>query len=47
MPYRLEITLKPDLRDAEGDRICKKANHYFGLSMDSIRTVHILTIDAQ
>lgn len=45
MPARLEITLKPDLFDAEGDAVCRKANDYFGLNLESVRTVSILTID--
>ncbi len=45
MPARLEITLKPDLFDAEGAAVCRKANDYFGLDVDSVRTVNILTID--
>jgi len=45
MPARLEITLKPDLFDAEGASICKKANDYFGFGLESVRTVSILTID--
>ncbi len=46
MPHRLEITLKPELKDAEGEAIRKKARDYFGLEIESIRTVHVLTIDA-
>ncbi len=46
MPQRLEITLKPDLFDAEGERIRKKAKTYFGLNLTQVRTIHILTIDA-
>ncbi len=47
MPSRLEITLKPDLFDAEGAAICGKANDYFGLGVESVRTVSILTFDSQ
>ncbi|MBW1741388.1 MAG: phosphoribosylformylglycinamidine synthase [Deltaproteobacteria bacterium] len=47
MPSRLEITLKPDLFDAEGAAICRKANDYFGLDLESVRTVSILTIDIE
>jgi len=47
MAGRLEITLKPELFDAEGAAVCRKAGDYFGLSVDAVRTVHILTIDAQ
>jgi len=45
MPSRLEITLQPELFDAEGAAICRKANDYFGYRIASVRTVHILTID--
>ncbi len=45
MPARLETTLKPDLFDAEGAAICRKANDYFGLDLESVRTISILTID--
>ncbi len=45
MPARLEITLKPDLFDAEGAAVCRKANDYFGFNIDSIHAVSILTID--
>ncbi len=46
MPQRLEITLKPDLFDAEGERIRKKAQNYLGLNLVQVRTIHILTLDA-
>jgi len=46
MPARLEISLKPELFDAEGDSIKKKARDYFGFELDSIRTVHVITIDS-
>ncbi len=46
MPYRLEISLKTELLDAEGEGIRKKSRQYFGISVDRIRTVHIITIDA-
>ncbi len=47
MPYRLEITLKPDLLDAEGESIRKKTRNYFGFDLVSIRTIQIITIDAE
>ncbi len=46
MPYRLEISLKPDLGDAEGEGVRRKAANYFGIYADKIRTVHIVTLDA-
>jgi phosphoribosylformylglycinamidine synthase II len=46
MPYRLEVTLKPELFDAEGDTLRRKAWDYFGIRLDTVRTVSIVTIDA-
>ena len=47
MPARLEISLKPELYDAEGEAIRRKARDYFNVHLDAVRTIHILTIDAQ
>ena len=47
MPHRLEITLKPEMLDAEGEGIRKKAQDYFGIRLERVRVVHILTIDAE
>lgn len=47
MPVRLEITLKPELFDAEGESIRRKARDYFNIHLDAVRTIHVLTIDAQ
>jgi phosphoribosylformylglycinamidine synthase len=46
MPSRIEITLKPELFDAEGEGLRCKALDYFGIQADAIRSVHIVTIDA-
>jgi phosphoribosylformylglycinamidine synthase II len=46
MPHRLEIALKENLLDAEGEGICRKAKSYFGIQMDSVRTISVVTIDA-
>ncbi len=46
MPARLEISLKPELFDAEGESIRRKARDYFNINLDEVRTIHILTIDA-
>jgi phosphoribosylformylglycinamidine (FGAM) synthase PurS component len=46
MSSRIEITLKPELADAEGQGLRSKARNYFGVAADAIRTIHILTIDA-
>ncbi|MEJ2659441.1 MAG: hypothetical protein P8Z73_01770, partial [Desulfobacteraceae bacterium] len=47
MPSRIEITLKPELVDAEGQGLRSKARSYFGVAADAIRTIQILTIDAE
>ncbi len=46
MAFRLEIALKPDLFDAEGEGIRQKAKDYFGINIEKIRTIHVVTIDA-
>ncbi len=46
MPHRLEITLKPELFDAEGEALRRKAKAYFGLTLDRVRAIQVLTIDA-
>ena len=45
MPHRLEITLKPELIDAEGETLRRKAMDYFGIAVESVRTVVVITID--
>ncbi len=47
MPNRIEIALKPDLFDAEGAGIQKKARAYFGIDVLSIRCVSIVTLDVE
>ena len=46
MPKQLEITLKPNLADAEGRKLCQKARNYFGFELESVRTIQVITIDA-
>ena len=46
MPHRLEIALKPDLFDAEGAGIRQKAKDYFDIELASVRTIHVVTVDA-
>ncbi len=46
MPARLEIRLKPELIDAEGMGVSRKASAYFGLNVTGIRVIRVLTIDA-
>ena len=46
MPARLEIRLKPELVDAEGTGVSRKASAYFGLNVTDTRVIRVLTIDA-
>ncbi len=46
MASRLEIRLKRELMDAEGVGIRAKSREYFGLEVEDIRVIRILTIDA-
>jgi len=45
MPSRIEITYKPSITDAEGNVLVDKAQRYFNYSINSARTVSIVTID--
>lgn len=45
MPSRIEITLKPECVDAEGQGLRSKARDYFDIQIDDIRTIQIVTID--
>jgi phosphoribosylformylglycinamidine synthase subunit PurSL len=46
MPQRIEITLKAQLLDAEGQSLRLKAKNYFDIDLNQVRTIHIVTIDA-
>lgn len=46
MAARLEIALKSHLFDAEGESLKRKARDYFNIRLDSVRSIHVLTIDA-
>ena len=46
MVSRLEIKLKPELLDAEGASVRRKARDYFGIELNDIRVIRVLTIDA-
>ena len=47
MVARLEIAIKPNLFDAEGEGVKYKAKDYFDLDLDTVRTVNVQTIDAE
>ncbi|OQY59378.1 MAG: phosphoribosylformylglycinamidine synthase [Desulfobacteraceae bacterium 4572_88] len=46
MAYQIEITQRPELSDAEGEGIRQKAKDYFGIELTAVRTIHVVTIDA-
>jgi phosphoribosylformylglycinamidine (FGAM) synthase PurS component len=39
MPQRIEITLKEQLLDAEGQSLCHKAKDYFDIDLHQVRTI--------
>ncbi|MCX5906767.1 MAG: AIR synthase-related protein [Deltaproteobacteria bacterium] len=46
MVYRIEIGLKPTLRDARGEKIKRRIIDDLQISVDSVRTVDVYTVDA-
>ena len=46
MTTSIEIALKPGLRDAEAASLVRKAKDYFGIDIQSARTVHMVTIES-
>ncbi|MBW2092131.1 MAG: phosphoribosylformylglycinamidine synthase subunit PurS, partial [Deltaproteobacteria bacterium] len=47
MAHRLEIALKPDLLDPQGESLKSRAKDYFNLPVQGVRVVQVLTIDAE
>ena len=47
MVKKLEIALKKELFDSEGNSIKEKANRYFGIKIDDIRTIKSLLFDVK
>ena len=47
MQQRIEITLKEQLLDAEGQSLRLKAKNYFDIDVHRVRTIHVVTIDAE
>jgi phosphoribosylformylglycinamidine synthase II len=45
MPQRIEITLKPEIRDPEGETLKRKARDYLELKLKEVRTIQVLTFD--
>jgi phosphoribosylformylglycinamidine synthase subunit PurSL len=46
MPARLEIMLRPELLDAEGESVRRQAREYFALEFSRVRVIQVLTFDA-
>jgi len=46
MAYRIEIGLKPDIRDARGEKIKRRIIDDLNISVDSVRTIDVYTVDA-
>jgi phosphoribosylformylglycinamidine synthase len=46
MAFQIEITIKPELFDAEGEAVRKKADHYFGIHLERVRVIQVITVDA-
>lgn len=46
MRARLEIGLRPELTDAEGEAVRRQAREYFGFDCQQVRVIQILTFDA-
>lgn len=47
MAVRLEIGWRPELTDAEGEGVRRKAQEYFGLEMERVRVLRVLTMDLE
>ncbi|MBM4273853.1 MAG: phosphoribosylformylglycinamidine synthase [Deltaproteobacteria bacterium] len=47
MAVRLEIGWRPELVDAEGEGVRRQAREYFGIKVDKVRIVKILTLDLE
>jgi phosphoribosylformylglycinamidine synthase subunit PurSL len=45
MAVRLEIGWRPELTDAEGEGVRRKAREYFGLKVDRVRVLRVLMLD--
>ena len=44
MPHRIEVALKPDVRDAPGESIRRKVAEHLGIQLEGVRIVEVYTI---
>jgi phosphoribosylformylglycinamidine synthase len=47
MPTRIEIALKEGIRDPRGERIKREIEHFLHLSVESVRSIDVFTVDAE
>ncbi len=47
MPIRIEVSFKPDYRDALGESVQRRIVEDLGLSVATVRTIDVYTIDAE
>jgi len=45
MPYRIEVTTRPDCLDVAGENVCTSINNFFDFSIPSVRIVTVYIID--
>lgn len=46
MPNRIEVVLRPGIRDARGERIKREIEHFLKIPVASVRTIDVYTVDA-
>jgi len=47
MPWRIVVGLKDGVRDARGARVREEIEQHLGISLDSVRTLDVYTVDAE
>lgn len=45
MPYRIEVTTRPDCPDAAGENVCTSINNIFKFSISSVKLITVYIID--
>jgi len=46
MAHRIEVSLKPGVRDARGERIKREIEHFLHLPISKVETIDVYTVDA-
>jgi phosphoribosylformylglycinamidine synthase len=47
MPDRIEIALRENTRDSRAERVRREIIHFFGLQVDTVRSIDVYTVDAE